>query len=769
MASFTLLGRIRLEEREGTEVDALLRQPKRIALLAYLASPHPGSWHRRDILLSVFWPELDAGRGRAALRNALYVLRQHLGEGALRTRGDEEVSLDPAQFTTDVAQLETDLAEKRFRAALQAYRGDFLPGLFVPDAEEFEKWLDQERSRIRGLARRAAGALADELERVGNLSGAVEAATRASELDPDSEPALRRLMELLDRTGAAAQALAAYERFRNRMATEFSAEPSAATTELAHRVRSRRITPSPVPAPPLSTPAIEEPLVGAVDPEPPSPYPRRGRRKVLLPIGMLFLAALLVVALRAFRASPGAPPARSLVVLPMQNVTGDPQLAYLATGIAEDLASRLRGLGGLAIIHSAARAEWPRETAQDISLIGHEFGSEMGLRSRLLRADDSLEVSAELVDLKSGDVRRLGGLRFVPGTVVDLESRLAALVAGAAFRRPVPTDPRSPPHPVNQESYRLNLLGWHQLLTVRDIEAAKKLFTEATRIDPQNPRAWAGLSSVWATQAVTWGVPFEQGYSFAEAAATRALAVDSLQGSAWANLGILRGLRDRSLAAGEKLLDRAIRVEPGNPEIFLIQAALYRHAWQWDKARDAIRIARQLDPLSAVYVTREATLPLCSDQAQAAVGLYREALRLDPSSPAARDGMARALARLHRWDEAIDQLRDDSLAARDPAFGETIRSARGEAGYWKVREALARPRLQRQVAERARGWVSTAQLGTLYIAAGDTAHGLDLLESESAREDVGLLRLPCQPDVDRVRGSPRFERLLQRIARTLPR
>jgi len=84
------LGSIRLTRTDGSELDEVLRQPKRLALLAYLSSPRPGVWHRRDVLLAAFWPGLDTAHARTALRNALYVLRQHLDDGVIRTRGDEE-------------------------------------------------------------------------------------------------------------------------------------------------------------------------------------------------------------------------------------------------------------------------------------------------------------------------------------------------------------------------------------------------------------------------------------------------------------------------------------------------------------------------------------------------------------------------------------------------------------------------------------------------------------------------------------------------------
>ncbi len=771
MLSFTMLGRIGLERRAGEELDALLRQPKRLALLAYLAMPRPGSWHRRDTLLGVFWPELDASRGRTALRNALYVVRRQLDDGVLRTRGDDDVSLDPARFSTDAALLEDDLQAGRLEEALDRYAGELLPGLFIAEAEGFEKWLDQERDRMRGLAQRAAAALIETRDAAGDLAGAVAAATRAAELDPDAEPLLRRLMELLDRSGASAQALAAYERFHSRMAAEYFSEPSAATNQLAQQIRARRQVVVPLPPPgalptgdPLPTDPVD-PAVATVH----LPEARPRWRRMVAPVALVLLAVIVVAAIRwRSRTTPDSAITRSLVVLPVENTTGDPSLDYLATGIPEDVATRLRGIGGLATIHSAARATLPPPARRDLSMIGREFGAEMALRTRLSREGDSLSLVADLVDVATGHGKSIGALRFVAANVTDLESRLAAAVAGAAFRRPVPEDPRATSHPVDPESFRLTLQGWHELLTRHNNAEARRFFTLATERDPANARAWAGISSTWASAAVTWVMPFEEGYSLAEAAALRALAIDSLQGTALANLGLLRGLRDHDLTEGLDLLARSIAVEPGNPESFLLQAALYRHAWRWESARDAIRFARRLDPLNALYVERDAILSLCADQPSEAVPLYQEAIRLNAKAPLVRDGLARAFARLGRWDEAIDQLRTAAAADSNIALVASLPSLRGEQGYWSARAAVARPRLVALVRASSSRWVSRARLGTLYIATGDVDRGLDLLEAEAQAGDIGLARLPCQPDVDGARALPRFQAILAVVARQRP-
>src|SRR6059036_1853436 len=106
MIELRMLGRLSLTGADRREVRGLLGQPRRLALLAYLAAASPQGFHRRDTLLALFWPELDQEHARAALRQALHVVRDTLGTDVIVTRGDEEVALDFDLMWCDVAALE---------------------------------------------------------------------------------------------------------------------------------------------------------------------------------------------------------------------------------------------------------------------------------------------------------------------------------------------------------------------------------------------------------------------------------------------------------------------------------------------------------------------------------------------------------------------------------------------------------------------------------------------------------------------------------------
>ena len=244
---FQLLGEIRLQVADGAEVDALLRQPKRLALLAYLVAPVPGTWHRRDTLLALFWPELDTAHARTSLRNSLYVLRQTVGDDVVRTRGDEEISVDPAKLNTDLGAVWAALREGRAEDALANYRGELLPALFASDSEGFQRWLDTERARLKVEVSKAALVLVAALEREGKLAEALTVAQRVIEIQPDNETAVRRLMTLHEAMGDRAGALGVFEGYRSRLASEFDAEPAPETMALANRLRVSAGAPTPRP------------------------------------------------------------------------------------------------------------------------------------------------------------------------------------------------------------------------------------------------------------------------------------------------------------------------------------------------------------------------------------------------------------------------------------------------------------------------------------------------------------------------------------------
>jgi serine/threonine-protein kinase len=250
--AFLTLGPVSLTDTEGRELDALLAQPRRLALLAYLAVAAPRGLHRRDAILTLFWPELDQQHARAALRQALRVIRASLG-AVITSRGDDEIGVDFERLQCDADAFDRAIAGGRWNEALELYRGELLEGFFISGAPEFEHWLDAERTHLRAAVVGGARTLVERAIEVGDVAGAVQLAARGLRLAPLDESLTQLLIGILDRVGDRAGAVRAYEDFARRLAQELDVRPSAETQALLAAVREREAGAAPI-TPPAPAP-----------------------------------------------------------------------------------------------------------------------------------------------------------------------------------------------------------------------------------------------------------------------------------------------------------------------------------------------------------------------------------------------------------------------------------------------------------------------------------------------------------------------------------
>src|SRR5881396_3417272 len=238
MVELRVLGALRLTAPDRRDLVSLTRQARRAALLVYLAAATPHGSHRRDKLLALFWPELDEARARAALNQAVYVLRATLGEDAIVPRGDGALGVSDAVWCDAVA-FEAALDSANVAEALALYHGDLLDGFFITGAPEFERWAEGDAVEAERWARRAA------------------------DLAPADETGVRRLMTFLRGLGDRAAAVRAYEAFIARLRQEYELEPSAETQALAASIRQeeqRAPTLRPVEPAFRSLPAVPVPV-----------------------------------------------------------------------------------------------------------------------------------------------------------------------------------------------------------------------------------------------------------------------------------------------------------------------------------------------------------------------------------------------------------------------------------------------------------------------------------------------------------------------------
>jgi serine/threonine-protein kinase len=235
-----LLGTIDLRTGDGRDYSQLLVKPVPIALLIYLVVARPRGFHRRDSLVSLFWPETDQERARSNLRKVVHTLRHSLGDGVVVSRGDEELGVAPDRLWCDAVEFEEACGRNWLLLALELYQGEFARGFFVPvsGSAGFQDFLARTRFDLSERAAQAAIGLARAYEGESNVTDAVRFAKQAAVLAPSDERTLRRVLEMLDRVGDRAAALRLYQEFERRLKAEYGAVPSPETRALIERIRS---------------------------------------------------------------------------------------------------------------------------------------------------------------------------------------------------------------------------------------------------------------------------------------------------------------------------------------------------------------------------------------------------------------------------------------------------------------------------------------------------------------------------------------------------
>ena len=582
MSQLLTLGRVRLIAADGQESAAA--QPKRMALLAYLALASARGSARRDALLALFWPELGDEEGRRALRQGLHYLRRALGEDVFVGEGDE-LRVRDGTVVCDAVELERLLDEGQSERALALYHGDFLEGFHVDDvASEYEEWVERTRARLRRRAAAGAWTAAEGAEREGTVAHALELARRACELEPDQEAGWRRLMSLHERLGDRAGALRAYDELATRLAREFESAPAPETTALAETIRRSTRAPAaasstevhagevhtgqPPVASALSDPAATPPPgSGAPHPSPPAP-PRPKQRARVLALSAVGAALLVAVGATAYvttrdaRAEPSLLDAGTLARKDRLLVADFADLAsdsLLAAAVTEVLRIDLTQSPYVTVLT-------PRQVRTTLTRM--ERGADVAV-------DDSLAREVAL---------RMAVKAFVTGTVAKVAGTYTVSVQLVAAQSGEPL-----------AAYRETADDSTQIIAAVD-RASKRLrhrIGESLRtLGDMPPLTEAATPSLAALREYTQAQHLTLAGKRSEAIAhyERAIALDSAFASAWSALAMAYGSignLGRSQEAGRRSMQYKARL-PFTDRTFLEAANAYGHG-DYDTAIEVYR------------------------------------------------------------------------------------------------------------------------------------------------------------------------------------
>ena len=234
MLRLRTLGGLSIENAVSIGGAATNRRP--LALLALLAVSG-GRGLSRDKIVALLWPESDAEHGRNSLSQVISLLRRELATEDI-VLGTAELRVNTDVIACDLIEFEQRIAADDLEAAARLYTGPFLDGVFLKNTPEFERWVDQERSRLQHVQGDALESLATRATAGGDHVSAVRFWRQRAGLAPNDSRAALKLMESLVASGDPAGALAHYRVHHALLRDDLGLEPDATMAEFAAAIRS---------------------------------------------------------------------------------------------------------------------------------------------------------------------------------------------------------------------------------------------------------------------------------------------------------------------------------------------------------------------------------------------------------------------------------------------------------------------------------------------------------------------------------------------------
>ena len=502
---------------------------------------------------------------------------------------------------------------------------------------------------------------------------------------------------------------------------------------------------------------------------PTQPPPRglaRRRRTVWAMVGAGMLALVAVAlswrGLHGWLVGGGAPPQmRSIAVLPLENLSGDPGQDYFADGVTDQLITDLAQIGAFDRVISRTSMMQYKRTQKPLPQIARELDVDAVVEGTVTRVGDRVRISAKLIE--GATDKSLGSWSYdrAERDVLMLQADVAGAIATRIEIAVTPQEHErlaSAPAviPEAYDSYLKGREEWNKG-TEQSWRLARQYFEKAVEIDPNYASAYAGLADYyWATDEL----PPTEAMAKAERYALKALEIDPTLAEAETSLGTVRFFADWKWQEAERDFKHALELAPHNAEAHRMYSAYLAAMGRADEALSESRRAQQLDPLS---VSAQVTIGYTYYYAQRydqALEQCAKVFESHPDSVGALDCMGLSHLAKGAYGKAIEECQKAvSLSGRDVNRDVGLARAYALSG-----ETAAARQALLELTERAkRSYVPPSLFAEIYVALGDKTQGLQWLERAYKEHDHYLARLKVEPAFDPLRSDPSFQALMARL------
>jgi TolB-like protein/Flp pilus assembly protein TadD len=455
------------------------------------------------------------------------------------------------------------------------------------------------------------------------------------------------------------------------------------------------------------------------------------------------------------------PQIQSLAVLPLDNLSGDPEQEYFADGMTDTLITELSKIGALKIISRTSTMRY-KQTDKSIPEIGRDLRVDAVVEGSVMRSGDRVRITAQLIDARTdkhlwaenyeGDLRDVFALQADVARAISKEIQITVTAQEQARLGQT--------GPVNPEAHEAYLKGRYHLekWSAEGSKKAEEYFLQAIEIDPKYALPYVGLAETY-----TFGVP---GLSAQEleakqkAAVAKALELNPSLGEAHVALAQLKHSTDWDFAGAEREYKAAIELNPSYGPAHHQYSHFLMDMGRFDESLRESLMNLELDPLSPHANLHLGNHYLAARQYDLAIEQEKKTLQMDPNYIEAHRQLGQAYLGKRMYEQALAELkRAAELAGRGSYHESRLAHAYAVAG----RRAEAEKLLREFLAREKQGRVSPSRIAVICAGLNDKDRAFEWLEKAYRERSSFPVGIKSQLEYDNLRADPRYHDLLKRV------
>jgi TolB-like protein len=492
-----------------------------------------------------------------------------------------------------------------------------------------------------------------------------------------------------------------------------------------------------------------------------------GRRWVVLSAAAVVLVALLTlvyVATRSRAGDAGRPKIRSLAVLPLQNLSGDPSQDYMADGMTEELIGRLSGIHGLRVISRTSSMHF-KNTQLALPEIARMLAVDAIVEGSLVREGQQIRVHAQLIRAATDEHIWAGEYQRNYESILEVQGEVARSIVEQIALNLTPEERArlASGRPVDPRAYE-NYLKGRYYFSQRTEDALHKSiasFQQAITSDPAYAPAYSGLAEAYAMLGFRGSMPSKDALSGAKKAALKAIELDDSLAEPHASLAFIAETYDWDWPGAERQYKQALELNPSYAQAHNWYAGYLTYTGRFNEGiAEAIR-ARDLDPLSLPLNNALAGRLLAAARYDEALAQVQRTLELDEHFAPAHQTMGWIYLHSGKQKESIREFQhalelsgaEDTDIQLDLGFACAVSGQQEEA-----RRILVKLEQMHQ-----QGIAPSASVAILYGALGESDQAFAWLEKAYQERDPQLTYLKAGRRFEPMRKDPRFGQFVRRV------